>query len=170
MRDVTHMLNAYRECARSLWNSHLRIDRHAFTNEDFDRVDRFWTIREMLFRELVLIPLGKGGFSRGLEETPPRAPIPFLVVSPNAERIPISISRPSPDGNRYWDDAVNWVKSGQTDLRFIEYFDFDDFGYVDFQFYHARIRWIADHPDLAGRDALIDIHHAVVLFDEKSSC
>jgi hypothetical protein len=44
---------AYRECSRSLWNTTLRCDVRPY--EDFDAIDAFAAIGNLLFKQVVLV-------------------------------------------------------------------------------------------------------------------
>jgi hypothetical protein len=152
MNDITDILNTYRECTRGLWNTYLRPD------ADFDRVDAFASICEVLFAELVLRPLGKN-------DEPKKSgnePYSFLRVVPTADAVPIMINRPSTDGNRYWDDPIGQVHQRGNSLLYIDYFDWDSLGFVDFQYYRVHIAHFDNEPRLLGREALIEVRYAKV--------
>jgi hypothetical protein len=155
VQDVTPLLNSYRECARGVWNSFLRAD------ADFDRVDGFSALCERLLAELVLRPLGKLGHRKAA----PGDPYPFLRVVPMADPVPIMINRPSKDGNKYWDDPVTQVGREGVKLLLIDYFDWDQMGFIDLQYYRVKVIVFDKHPDLVGREALLDVHHAGVFFE-----
>src|SRR5688572_14229630 len=125
MSDITDVLNAYRECARGLWNTCLR------PGADFDRVDAFAGICDLLFAELVLRPLGRNKEIK--QSAIANEPYSFLSVVPSADPVPIMINRPSADGNRYWDDPIKQVRQGESRLLYIGYFDWEQMGFVDFQ-------------------------------------
>ncbi len=128
---------------------------------DFDRVDAFSALCEILLAELVLRPLGKAGHRKAA----PGDPYPFLRVVPTADSVPIMINRPSQDGNKYWDDPVTRVGQEGVKLLLIDYFDWDQMGFIDFQYYRVRVIGFDQHPHLVGREALLDVHHAKVVFE-----
>src|SRR5712671_822726 len=98
MKDVTQIMQTYRECVRNLWNTYFRVEDPV--SSDFNAVARFEEIRTLLFSELVLIKLGKHSNTREDE----RQPWTFLRVMPITTPVPIMVNRPSTDGNKYWDD------------------------------------------------------------------
>jgi len=155
MQEKTPLLNTYRECARGVWNNFLRPE------ADFDRVDAFSALCDRLFAELVLRPLGKLGYRKAAAGEP----YPFLRVVPTADPVPIMISRPSQDGNKYWDDPVTKVGQEGVKLLLIDYFDWDQIGFIDFQYYRVKVIGFDQHPHLVGREALLDVHHAQVVFE-----
>lgn len=160
--DVTARLLTYREAARGLWNNFLR--RELKREVDFEAVGRFDAICEALFDDLVLRPLGLVEV-----ELPDRGEAcPFLVVrlaSPDAR---VQVHRPTADG-RYWDDPVKRLKADGLRLHFIDFYDFDDFGFIDFEYFRVRIAECAEHPHLVGRQALIEVTHALVEFENAGS-
>jgi hypothetical protein len=156
VNDITDILNSYRESARSLWNNYLR------PYADFDRVDAFAQICKLLFAELVLTPLQKNNEIR----TSAGEPYSFLHVVPRADTVSIMVHRPSTDGNRYWDDPVQRVSQEGSTLLYIDYFDFDQMGYIDLQYYRVRIERFEGQPQVVGREALIEVQSAQVFFYE----
>jgi hypothetical protein len=161
MTDVTPLLNAYRECARLVWNNFLRQRAEPYV--DFDALDAFSGICSSLFVELVLRPLGKARFKRANADEP----WPFLNVKPISDPFPVMISRPSAHG-KYWDHPVTALALKGLSLALIDYFDWDRFGYIDMQYYMVRIILCDEHPDIVGRNALIDVHHARIEAEEPT--
>jgi hypothetical protein len=76
--------------------------------------------------------------------------------------VPVMISR-TPGRSGYWDHPVDRLGPEDADLRFIDFFDFDSSGQVDFRHYRVRIESSARHAALAGHEALIDVQYARVL-------
>ncbi len=68
------------------------------------------------------------------------------------------------EGDRcnYWDDPVREVKASDVELHFLDYFDWNQMGYVDFQYYRVRIVTFALQPHLVGREALLEHQYARV--------
>lgn len=159
MKDATLLLNSYRECARGLWNNFLRPRAEPYVS--FDAVDAFSGICAALFAELVLRPLGKSGFTK----TSADEVYPFLLLKPLVDPFPLMVARPSTSG-KYWDDPVDSLGLVGVSLLFIDYFDWDRFGYIDMQYYRAKISSCNEHPHLVGREVLLDVHHARVDFED----
>src|SRR6267143_2163773 len=143
---VTGPMNAYRECARGLWNNFLR------SGADFDVMDDFSTLCGTLFANIVLRPIGEYGFRRQSAGDP----YPFLRVTPTVDPVPIMINRPSKDRNKYWDEPVLKLGLRGLELLFINYFDWDSFGYIDLQYYRGKIVRSEEQPQVNGREALLD--------------
>lgn len=156
--DVTAHLLKYREAARHLWNAFLREeDRDSYVPDDFV-LDRWEAIQDQLFAALVLRYTGddtpeKVSLAPGLAK-----PLPFLKVVPTSPDVPAHVSRTKP-AETYWDHPVQ--KLGPTDdLRFIGFFDFGSYDYVDFKFFHVFIEASQQHPELAGHEALVEVRRA----------
>jgi hypothetical protein len=159
MKEVTELVQLYRECARSLWNRCLR------PGADFNSVDAFGQICGALFEEVVLKPLDK----RGYRKTQPSEAFPFIHVVPIADTIPIMINRPTNDGNKYWDEKIAVIPRRGSTLLLVDHFDWDQLGFIDFQYYRVRIGAFLAHPDLVGREALVEVQHCTVLAEEPPS-
>jgi hypothetical protein len=62
----------------------------------------------------------------------------------------------------YWNHPVNIVEPGEADLLFIAYFDWDEMDYIDFRYYRVKIAAFASHPEVVGRQALIERQQTAV--------
>src|SRR6266852_5393572 len=118
MRDITDLMNTYRECSRSLWNVY--FSRRANIGAS---LDAFGQIRNLLFDSLVVSELFYEGDAKDAkdEDIPP----PVLKVVPSARSL-ILIRRPSDYPlPSYWDQEKDMVV-GPDDiaLAFVDYFDF----------------------------------------------
>lgn len=156
MEDITHLLHRYRECARVLWNNSLRED------ADYRTVDTYAQVKVLLFDEIVLAAIGKAGYARLASDDP----YPFLKVVPRGDGVPIMINRPSATGGWTWDDPVDRLGREEADLRLMEYFDFEQMGYLDLQYYRARIITFPKHRGLEGREALLEVQYARVFLED----
>lgn len=156
MRDVSKILDHYRESARSLWN-------HGFWEDvdlqNWDAVEQFDELQRNLFTELVLGKLGREWPRDDIF----RLPIPFLKVVPSIQSAPIMIQNPRPDRpSGYWDHPLNRLSPGDAQLQFLKYFDWNRLDYVDFRYYQVKIESFGANAELPGREALIERQHAVV--------
>lgn len=162
-KDVTLHLLKYREAARHLWNCFLRENhRDAYVPDDFV-LDRWEAIQDELFAALVLRHTG--------DDTPEKVPLapglakplPFLKIVPTTADVRAHVSRTKP-AQTYWDHPVQWLGPAD-DLRFIGFFDFGSYDYVDFKFFHVFIQDSEMHPEIVGHEALIEVQYAHVLLD-----
>jgi hypothetical protein len=160
MRDITDIMNNYRECVRHLWNTYFRTPN--VSQYEIESAFHFDEISNSLFAELVLSKIGKAGFERQSSEEP----WPFLALQLSNAECPALINRPSQEGGKYWDEDINRLSKHGANLRLIGYFDWDEFGYVDYRYYKVKIISFTDHPHLNGRQALIETSHARVFFAE----
>ena len=159
MRDITELMNAYRECSRNLWNVYFS------KRENIGGcLDAFEKIRRLLFDSLVVSELLYEGEAEG-EDMPP----PSLRVVPR-ERSLILIERPSEPGEAgYWDQEKDMVVGpGSIELAFLDYFDFAQVPIMDFHFYRCKILSFPLRPQYEGREALIDAVDGRVFHDEES--
>lgn len=166
MKDITPLFTKCREAARHLWNTYFvdRVNAAEAFDHKWNIVDQFRQIERLLLWGVVSDELDE----HRCEIDPGKELASLLHVVPEpATGVPIMISRPSADGNKYWDDPVNHVRASEVDLRFIEYFDWDQLGPREFQYYRVRIQSFATHPHLIGRDALLETRYARVLLAAK---
>jgi hypothetical protein len=158
MRDITELMNAYRECSRNLWNVYF-----SKRKDIGDALDVFEQIRELLFDSLVLSELSYEGEAEG-QDTPP----PALKVVPRKSLI--LIQRLSGPGEaRYWDQVKDMIV-GPDDitLAFVDYFDFFEPPIKDFHYYLCKILSFPSHADYEGREALLEVSRAKVFHDEAA--
>src|SRR5262249_35210292 len=138
----------YRNAARSVWNSAFWSQRDLRT---WDSWEQFEAIKKILFQALVISRLGTDAKT-------------FRVV-PNSFRIPIMIRKPREGEQRhtnYWDDPVKEIKSGEAELHFVDYFDWNPIDHNDFQYYRVGIAAFPSQPHLVGREALVQHLHGKV--------
>lgn len=157
MRDITQLMNDYRECSRNLWNVYF-----AKRENIGGSLDAFEQIRESLFDSLVVSELSYEGDAEG-DDIPP----PVLKVVPRARSL-ILIKRLSGSGDAgYWDQEKDMVV-GPDDitLAFVDYFDFLQVPIKDFRYYLCKILSFSGHPDYEGREALLEVSDATVFHDE----
>jgi hypothetical protein len=155
MQDVTDLMRRYRECSRNLWNTYLG---DAMEEAECCEVDRTYDqIRKLLFDVIVSVRL------TGIEgsETP-------LIVEPMPS-LTILIKRPSGDGNSYWDQEPHLAyENGLMQLMFIDFYDFFEGRIRDFRFYRCRVTSFPTRPEYQGREALVDVVDARVLYDAET--
>jgi len=155
MKDVSGVFDHYRVSARTIWNTAFWPDAD-FRN--WDSVEQFYEILRILFRELVLGKVDKDWPLHDIFEIA----MPFFHVVPSHD-VPIMIQNPRSDRQRgYWDHPVNRIKPAEAELHFLAYFDWNRMDYADFRYYHVEIASFDAHPELVGREALIERQHASI--------
>lgn len=160
MNDVSEILDHYRMAARSLWNTAFWAVPDLRTTE---ATDQFEEIKLILFDGLVLARLEQQCVPAQLF----RSPLPFLRVTPSSPTVPILINNPRPEGPGYWDYPLNHVDSDKVEMHFIDFFDWNQFNYVDFHYCRVKIAKLRAHPDVEGREALIERQYSRFFFIEE---
>lgn len=152
MRDITELMDAYRECSRNLWNVYFSSRKDIGLSLDY-----FGQIRELLFNALVIDELSENGEDQDS---------PILGVVP--ERSVILIQRLSGPGEaRYWDQEKDMVVGPQDiKLAFLDYFDFHYIPIQDFHYYRRKVLSFPSHPKYEGREALLEVLGAKVFHEE----
>lgn len=167
MKDVTQILNEYRECVRNLWNTYFIKHIPSEAEGAWDVFDEYDDICTMLFSSLVLRTLDRETYKKAQAYTRIPEPLFFLRVVPIIETgVPININRDK-HSSGYWDYPISIIKSDEVDMRFIDFFDFDLLGFRDFQYCRVRIVGSNLNADLVGRDALLFCNHIKINFDES---
>jgi hypothetical protein len=159
MRDITELMNTYRECSRNLWNVY--FSKRANIGGS---LDTFEQIRELLFDSLVVSDLSYEGDAQG-DDIPP----PVLRIVPKESTL-ILIQRPTEPGQAtYWDQEKDMVV-GPDDiaLAFLDYFDFGQIPTMDFHFYRCKILSFPSRSEYVGREALIRAVDGRVFHDEEA--
>jgi hypothetical protein len=158
MREVTAILNHYRSVSRTICNAGYWTQPQL---RNWDSVDSFNDIRKLLFDSLVVAALKIDG---ACDIQLSAGQIPALRIVPlHAGPVPILIHRPREgDRNNYWDDPVKEIMATDAELHFLDYFDWNQMDFVDFQYYRVRIVKFSAHPHLVGREALLEHQYAKV--------
>lgn len=165
MRDITKIMNRYRECIRNLWNIYFL--EQTSQGDDWDRYDKYEEICGLLFSALVLKFVDRLSCKKSLAYELIKEPILFFRVVPCAESgVPIYINRDVPCTG-YWDYPLNIIKPSDVDMRFVDFFDFNLKGFRDFQYCRVRIVGSNTYSEIIGRDALLESNNVKIIFDEE---
>jgi hypothetical protein len=158
MRDITELMNSYRECSRNLWNVYF-----SKRKDIGDALDVFEQIRELLFDSIVLSELSYEGEAKG-EDIPP----PSLKVVPQRSLILIRrLSKPGEAG--YWDEEKDMIVGpDEITLAFVDYFDFFIPPIKDFRYCLCRILTFPSHVEYEGREALVEALNVKLFHDEST--
>lgn len=146
---LTTQIHEFREAVRYLWNSYIRSD------ATWDTANEFAKVARTLFAECVLrradvdarpIPMNHG--NEILTE--------YRLFADHTGKLPLHPNRDIP-ASGYWDHPVTWIPPEKKQvIHPICFFDFDVLGLRSIQYYRVRITDSSSHPDLIGRDALIE--------------
>jgi hypothetical protein len=159
MRDITELMNTYREGSRNLWNVYFAKRENVGAS-----LDAFQQIRELLFESLVISELSYEGEAEG-EDIPP----PALKVVPGESSLILIKRLTGPGEGGYWDQVKDMVVGpGDITLAFVDYFDFYEVPVKDFRYYLCKILSFPRHADYEGREALLQATDAQVFHDESA--
>ena len=150
---VTNLFEEYREHARHLRNT-------AFDTrdtQDWDVIENFDAVNEILFERLVLYRLPEGHF----EQAKNWKNSSYFLIEPSGGGFPLMISR-SKGHSGSWDHKVKMLMKDDAVIAFQEYFDWDSHGRIDFRYYYGIILSSKAHPELAGHHALIETNSAAI--------
>jgi hypothetical protein len=148
VKDVSAIFDHFRVSARDIWN------RGFWPVPDFqnwDSSDVFQEIRMLLFEEFVLTRLDL----EWPREKIFLEPIPFFNLGPKSQTGSALIQR-SASEHGYWDHPIREIKAGEAELHFVDYFDWDQMDYQDFQYYRAKIASFPAHPETVGLEVLLE--------------
>lgn len=158
VRDVTDLFEAYRECARHVRNTSFSTRE----SKDWDTVESFSDVAELLFRRLVLDRLSSMSWDPGLSQAIEQN---RLLIVPAGDRMPVMISRDK-DASGYWDHPVQYLEPDMAVIAYRAYFDWDEHALVDFRYYRGVIVSSGRYPELVDHEALIETIYARVEFVE----
>ena len=169
--DITKEMFRYLDAKRHLWNTYYVdfMSSAKSLEEEFPICD-FQQIDKLLFSTLVLHKLGKelkeSKYIWGID------PFTYLRLVPMdwSGEIEISISDRKKTTGKLENSAFeNHVVDMKGELRFdfIEFFDWNSYGYTSFPLYLVRIMKYGPNPEFEGRDALIYTRDAKVHFIEE---
>ena len=145
MKNVTPIFQVYREHARHLSNSCYKPK----FNQDWDTRENFDQVKMLLFEHLVLHELG---VSHDLCSKLGEISSVFRIT-PSSDTIPVMINRDRTGG--YWDHPKTEMAKGEAEIAFIDYFDWDEMGTIDFRYIRGRII-SSKSGDIDGYDVLIE--------------
>jgi hypothetical protein len=163
IEDITAIFDHYRVSARSIWNTAFWPDQDF---HEWDFIDAFDEIQRTLFDSLVFSKLDMEFPAEDLF----RKPVPFLhIVAQSESGCPIMIQNPrAPMQTGYWDHPVKEIPKNGIEMHFIESFDWDRMAVQDMRYYRVNVARFDQHPDVVGREALIETHYARVFFVAES--
>jgi len=154
---VDQLIQRYCECARSTWNNYLWS-----SEADEAGLERYEEVRALLFRAIVLDPLGVGDATREAED----ATWSFLRVVAPAELSTVLVNTPSTDGNQYWAPAEKGLDLSDAEIQFVDLFDWDPRAFRDLALMMALVVASPKNPELVGRFILLERNSVTVVFEQ----
>lgn len=167
MKNITQLMNKYKECARNLWNVYFlnQLSLCDSFNDNWDICDEFDKICQLLFLSFVLGPIDRTHFNKSCSYESNPLPLRFINVVPKSEsKVPIFINREIGAPTGYWDHSIRAIKKNELDLCFVDYYDFDKQGVRDFKYCHVVVDSSSLYPELIGYHALIECEYVEMFF------
>jgi hypothetical protein len=152
---VDQLIQRYCDCARSTWNNYLWAG-----DADEAALERYDEVRALLFRAIVLDPLGMGDATRDGSE----ATWPFLRVVAGAD-LTVLVNRPSDDGNQYWEPAEKGTDLSDAEIQFVDLFDWDPRAFRDLALVLSVVVASPGNPELVGRPILLERTSVTVMYE-----
>ena len=147
-------MDSFRLASRELFNHFFRVSGDPYENNGWAPEERFSVVEATLFEQMVLVPNSLAEIAYGK----PQASI--RVALRVGELAPIMINRETDSG--YWDHQLREFTK-ETQLSFVQFFDWDRLAIRSNQYVHVVITAWASHPEVIGKHALVDAQY--VLFN-----
>jgi len=145
---LTKHMQRFRLASRDLWNHYFLPTVASWPPSDEQCY--FAAVEESLFLNMVLYPVG-------LPEARYRDLNTMIrVVIESDYGVPAMINRGVDSG--YWDHPICRLGK-EADLRFVSYFDWNEFEVIDHQYVRVQIHGHPD-PSLVGKHALVEFQYA----------
>jgi hypothetical protein len=158
---MTDLLNLYRECVRSIWNTYFFEQYKVTENSDF--IESFCKIKQELFDSIVLIPVLADSEAFDYVLGFPCSRIKIIPRHMNSWDIPVDINRSKGEIGGYWDHPISRINS-QADLVFIDFFDWNPYGFIDMSRIVAEILDYPENPSLIGHRLIVESIYVDFIF------
>jgi len=152
--NVTREFDMWKEATRNLWNLYFVKN----GKSDWESHEIFQEIEKALFEQIVLKNIG---INRSIEL---KGTFKLLARSNNV--IPVMVNRTGESG--YWDHPITSLINDVVDIKFIEYFDWDQLGIRDNRYMMSRILSSRLHPEINGFKAIIESHYVDVVYEKTA--
>jgi len=151
-KDITDIFQNYRECVRHIWNTYFRmLD---------DGAHKFINVERELYVALVLEQIyDDDDYNEDEGEY-----VKTFVVKPDSELYSIHVLLGNEIQKKHikWDEVL--ITISKTDLRFMEYFDWEDEGIRDYKYVRCRVINCEDNLDIINKDILIKTDYVKISF------
>jgi hypothetical protein len=153
--SIISLINDYRECARSIWNNYFS---EKFTSlQDWGLVDSFKIVREELFRSIVLA----AAFDDDIPNFSLGFPCNVIRVALKGDEnwtTSVMINRTKGETHGYWDHPLTKIRPN-TDLLFVDLFDWDTYGFLDMSLVVAEVLTCPDAPEIVGHRLIVELRY-----------
>lgn len=161
MTKVTQYFEKFMEASRHMRNTYYVPD----SEDDWDIVDDFDELSILLFKHLVCIPLGVNlNQFDWLGE-----PMAIFKLKARGQRLPIMINRKPNIDHGNWEHEISSVEPNDLELTFIDYFDWDPKGMIDYRYIMCRITGAEVSKNVIGHTALVESHYVDIYYDESAN-
>jgi hypothetical protein len=151
-QECTQLFLSYREIARLVWNLGF-LPNPAL--HEYDSLGVFEEAMARLFEGMVLHSLNEG--TQVQDKWQPGDVAEFRVEATHPD-VELWVDKNLPDEpGRLWGNPVIRLKPCDHQLRFLSFFDWDQFGSRDYRLLKVVIQRLDGRPDLVGRHALIEL-------------
>ena len=165
MTNATDLFLRYREVVRGAWNLGFRVE---LTNgpADYRAVEIFQNAAARLFKGMVLWPLGLPARVRDPWTPGDAGSFEVRVRNDRATQLLVDRYLPTSPHHAFGSPTVS-IRPGDCDLRFLEWFDWEQLGVRDFAYLKVLITRFPGHPEFEGRYALVTVGDCEVWLTEE---
>lgn len=163
MKNVSDSLMLYGEATRHIWNTYFAGKVKSL--RECGALDSYEEIDKALFYAIVLSSIGKHSYD--IDNFRNEA-VPFLQVRARKgiKQLRMMIDE-FPEGKYHkWSEFVLMDIQNDDQFLFIEFFDWDRYGYVAYPYYMACIQKFKKYPNLVGKNVLVETCNVQVMFCE----
>jgi len=162
---ITDLLNRYRECVRSIWNTYFFEQYNGTENSDL--IESFSKIKQEIFDSIVLVSVLADCEAFDYVLGFPCSRIKIVPRHMNSWDIPVEINRNKGEISGYWDHPISRINS-QADLVFIDFFDWNPYGFIDMSRIVAEISDYPKNPNLIGHRFIVESIYVDFVFVTRS--
>lgn len=146
--NIDKYVNRFRIASSELFNNHFR--EQFLESEDWDFYELFTCIEEELFHALVTLRIDIQPVTYSCYLQTEIEVIPSEISTCG---VPIMLNRGIDSG--YWDHKIKRAEIGCV-FSFLSFFDWDQKAYKDNRYVRAVVKFWPEHPELIGKQALIE--------------
>lgn len=136
--------------------------------QNWDLLDSFKRIEQELFDSIVLMPAlpdDEEEFNYTLG-----SPCPMIKIIPSQYPdprgkwdIPVKINRTKGETSGYWDNPITRISS-PAEILFVEFFDWDSYGFIDMSRIMAEITDYPENSSLIGHRLIVELMYVDIVF------
>jgi hypothetical protein len=136
--------------------------------DNWDLLDSFKRIEQELFDSIVLVPAipddqEEFNYTLGF-------PCPMIKIIPAQNRkwdIPVEINRTKGETSGYWDHPVTRISS-PAEILFVNFFDWNSYGFIDMSRIMAEIKNYPANPNLVGHRLIVELMYVDIVFEANA--